>query len=142
MPVNTPHTSAAAAAGIAYVGDLKAGLLADSAVVINMSLRGPELDAIEKAAIDYAIGQGVLIVASAGNEGEAGTGYPGTYEPVISVAASGWAGECLTGHWWWAVDDPEPNSMASTSTTSVVGSCPDRIWTLQLREAGLVGPTG
>ena len=36
-----------------------------------------ELDAMEKAAIDYAIAQGVIIVASAGNEGEAGMGFPG-----------------------------------------------------------------
>ena len=48
---------------------------------------------LEKAAIDYAIAKGVIIVASAGNEGDAGMGYPGAYAPVISVAASGWIGE-------------------------------------------------
>ena len=62
-----------------------------------MSLGGPSLDAMEKAAIDYAIGKGVIIVASAGNEGEAGMGYPGAYAPVISVAAAGWVGEWVTG---------------------------------------------
>jgi len=81
--------SSAVAAGIVYVADLKAGPLANHPVVINMSLGGPELDAVEKAAIDYAIGQGVIIVALAGNEGEAGMGYPGAYAPVISVAAAG-----------------------------------------------------
>ena len=50
---------------------------------------GSPLDAVEKAAVDYAIAQGVIIVASAGNEGTAGMGYPGAYAPVISVAASG-----------------------------------------------------
>ena len=42
-----------------------------------MSLGGPELDAVEQAAIDYAISKGVILVASAGNQGEAGMGYPG-----------------------------------------------------------------
>jgi hypothetical protein len=70
---------------------------------------GAVLDAMEKAAIDYAIEQGVIIVASAGNRGTAGMGYPGAYEPVISVAASGWLGEWLAGNWWYAINDPDPN---------------------------------
>jgi subtilisin family serine protease len=99
--------SSVIAAGIEYVADLKAGPLAGFPVVINMSLGGPELDAMEEAAIDYAISQGVIIVASAGNEGEAGMGYPGAYEPVISVAASGWIGE-WTGSSWWYSDVADP----------------------------------
>jgi subtilisin family serine protease len=102
--------SSVVAAGITYVGDLKAGPLAEYPVVINMSLGGSALDAMEKAAIDYAIEQGVIIVASAGNEGTAGMGYPGAYAPVISVAASGWVGEWVpsTGAWWqgYSVDEP------------------------------------
>ena len=66
--------SSVVAAGISYVGDLKAGPLKDYPVVINMSLGGPVLDAVEKAAIDYAIAQGVIIVTSAGNEGSLGMG--------------------------------------------------------------------
>lgn len=101
--------SSVVAAGITYIGDLKDGPLADDPVVINMSLGGPELDAVEKAAIDYAIEQGVIIVAAAGNEGEAGMGYPGAYEPVISVAASGWVGEWSgDSPWWWANDVADP----------------------------------
>ncbi len=103
--------SSVVARGIAYVGDLKAGPLADYPVVINMSLGGPVLDAVEKAAIDYAISQGVIIVASAGNAGERGMGYPGAYAPVISVAASGWVGEWSppgNRSWWWNVDVAEP----------------------------------
>lgn len=102
--------SSVVARGIEYVGDLKAGPLSDSPVVINMSLGGTVLDAVEKAAIDYAIEQGVIIVASAGNRGSAGMGYPGAYAPVISVAASGWGGEWLPGNWWNAIDDPDPNN--------------------------------
>jgi subtilisin family serine protease len=99
--------SSVVARGIEYIGDLKAGPLADSPVVINMSLGGPAFDAIEKAAIDYAIAQGVIIVASAGNSGEEGMGYPGAYSPVISVAAAGWSFEWQpsgNSGWWWNLD--------------------------------------
>jgi subtilisin family serine protease len=99
--------SSVIARGILYVAGLKEGPLADSPVVINMSLGGPVLDAMEKAAIDYAIDKGVIIVASAGNEGMAGMGYPGAYAPVISVAASGWMYEWSPGAWWLSnVADP------------------------------------
>jgi subtilisin family serine protease len=101
--------SSVIARGITYIANLKAGPLRDSPVVINMSLGGPVLDAIEKAAIDYAISQGVVIIASAGNRGEAGMGYPGAYAPVISVAAAGWTGEWVgASNWWYASNVPEP----------------------------------
>jgi subtilisin family serine protease len=102
--------SSVIARGITYVADLKAGPLANAPVVINMSLGGPVLDAVEKAAIDYAIGKGVIIVASAGNSGERGMGYPGAYGPVVSVAASGWTRQWLTSNWWNASDVAEPTS--------------------------------
>ena len=118
------------AAGIVYVADLKAsGQLGTSPVVINMSLGGPNLDAVEQDAIDYAIGRGVILVASAGNSGanpvNNGMGYPGAYAPVISAAASGWIGEwkgCANtlaglpgqpatipaGSWWNGCDVADP----------------------------------
>jgi subtilisin family serine protease len=97
--------SSVIARGITYVTDLKvAGNLGTNPVVINMSLGGPALDAMEKAAIDYAVDHGVIIVASAGNEGTAGMGYPGAYAPVISVAASGWVGEWTATQWWHTLD--------------------------------------
>jgi subtilisin family serine protease len=107
--------SSTIAHGIVYVADLKAGELAGTPVVINMSLGGSVLDAVEKAAIDYAISKGVIIVASAGNEGAAGMGYPGAYAPVISVAATGWVKEwnCGSGYtssWWNACDVADPTS--------------------------------
>ena len=123
--------SSVVARGIEYIGELKAGPLADYPVVINMSLGGPELDALEQAAIDYAIAQGVIIVASAGNEGTAGMGYPGAYEPVISVAASGWVGE------WSGTAAPggmltmfltPPMRKITTSPIFPAASWPDRIW--------------
>jgi subtilisin family serine protease len=102
--------ASAIARGIEYIGKLKEGPLSDRPVIINMSLGGPVLDAVEKAAIDYAISQGVIIVASAGNNGEMGMGYPGAYAPVISVAASGWVGEWTIGPWWYALDVDDPTN--------------------------------
>ncbi len=107
--------SSVVAQGIVYIADLKAGLLAGHPAVINMSLGGPGLDAAEKAAIDYAISKGVIIVAAAGNAGTAGMDFPGAYAPVISAAASGWIGEWLPAgnRSWWVnrnVADPtNPN---------------------------------
>ena len=103
--------SSVVARGITYVADLKAGPLAGYPVVINMSLGGPELDAVEKAAVDYAVANGVIVVASAGNSGTAGMGYPGAYQPVISVAASGWTGEWLSSAWWYASDVADPTNI-------------------------------
>jgi len=107
--------SSVVARGIMYVADLKAGLLEDYPVVINMSLGGPELEPMEKAAIDYAIDKGAIIVASAGNRGAAGMGFPGAYAPVISVAASGWVGVWSPVNnfsWWWNLNVAEPTNPA------------------------------
>jgi hypothetical protein len=112
--------SSVIAQGIMHIAGLKAGPLVGSPVVINMSLGGPVQDPVEKAAINYAIRRGVIIVASAGNEGYAGMGYPGAYAPVISVAASGWVEEWQpedypdssapppNPFWWFDNDVPDP----------------------------------
>jgi len=81
------------AAGINYATDL--AIAGYRPMVINMSLGGGELIDAEKDAIDRAIENGVIVVASAGNEGEQGMGYPGAYEPVISAGSVGWIGEWL-----------------------------------------------
>jgi subtilisin family serine protease len=107
--------SSVIAHGIMHVAKLKEGPLSSNGVVINMSLGGSSLDAVEKAAIDYAISKGVVIVASAGNSGEVGMGYPGAYEPVISVAAAGWTKEWEpitdeSKRWWRSLDVADPTS--------------------------------
>ena len=91
------------------MADLKDGSLANNRLIIDMSLGSVYLDAVEKAAIDYAISKGVIIVASAGNNSKYGMGYPGAYAPVISVAASGWAGEWMNNYWLNSMFDPYPN---------------------------------
>ncbi len=90
------------ASGIYYIANLAENL--DGPVIINMSLGGPGYMPLVEAAIDYAISKGVIIVASAGNEGEAGMGYPGAYSQVISVASCGWTDMFNQG---WTADVPE-----------------------------------
>ena len=101
------------AAGIRYVTSLKrAGY---SPMVINMSLGGPVLADVQKSAIDDAIAAGVIVVAAAGNEGEAGMGFPGAYAPVISAGSAGWVREWLfpgtnnpSYRMWWLKYDSAP----------------------------------
>jgi subtilisin family serine protease len=109
--------SSVVARGIVYIADLKDGALGGAPVVINMSLGGPTLDPVEKEAVDYAVGKGVILVAAAGNSGNAGMHFPGAYAPVISVAATGWIRQFVScgagipaGAWWRACDVAEPTS--------------------------------
>lgn len=76
------------AAGINYVADLSESL--DGPVIISMSLGGGSPSSLIEDAIDYAIDKGVIVVASAGNAGYAGMGWPGAYPQVISCALAGW----------------------------------------------------
>ncbi len=85
----TGGTDEMIAAGLEYVGDLAP--LLDAPVVINMSLGGPGRSPVIEAAVDYAISQGVIVVASAGNSGADGMGYPGGLEQIISAGAAGLA---------------------------------------------------
>jgi subtilisin family serine protease len=87
-------------AALVYLTDLKIdGFLGNSPLVINMSLGGTDDDVLQRAAIDYAIANGVVVVAVAGNEASAGMLFPGRYAPVISAGATGSVGE-------FAPDDP------------------------------------
>ena len=101
------------ATGIVYIASLKMGPLASHPVVINMSLGGARLDAVEKAAIDFAIAHGVIVVAAAGNAGNAGMTNPGAYAPVISAAAAGWVGEWRSAPWWRSNDVAEASGADS-----------------------------
>jgi subtilisin len=58
--------------------------------VINMSFGGPIPSILQKEAIKYAYENGVLLVASAGNEGSCSdcVGYPAAHDEVIAVSAT------------------------------------------------------
>ena len=95
--------------GNGYVFTLADGIVAaadSGAQIISMSLSCPYDSAVLRAAVDYAISKGCVIVAAAGNEGVAvdGTstvGYPAAYDGVIAVgavnASGGRAGFSSTG---------------------------------------------
>jgi len=91
------------AAGIDYIADLaeEHGIK----IIISMSLGGAVPGGIEEVAINYAISKGVIVVASAGNNGEFGMGWPGAYPQVISAAACGWTDYWyyyyVSGGYWW-----------------------------------------
>jgi hypothetical protein len=95
-------------AGVDYVTSLKKAN-PSRPIVINESLGGSTLDPLEKAAIDAAVGAGVVLVASAGNSGNAGMGFPGAYEPVVSAGAGGWRDQWneYPDKTWWLDDVPE-----------------------------------
>lgn len=89
-------------AGIRYVADL--ATTHRIKIVINMSLGGPEPTAEIEDAINYALERGVIVVASAGNSGLDGMGWPGAYPQVISAAAGGWTQQWVPvppqTRWW------------------------------------------
>jgi len=95
-------------AAIRYIGDLaeEEGIK----IVINMSLGAGVPNILVEQAIHYAIDRGVIVVASAGNTGYAGMGWPGAYPEVISVGAGGWTEQYLVypdQPRWWLNDVPE-----------------------------------
>jgi len=91
-------TNEMVAAGITYVADLAETL--DGPVIISMSLGGPSPSPMIEDAINYAIRNDVIVVASAGNAGYAGMGWPGAYPQVISCAMAGWTEQFLGSGWW------------------------------------------
>ena len=115
------------AAGIQYIADLAPDL--DGPVIISMSLGGPAPDEYSETAIANAIDNGVIVVASAGNEGADGMGWPGAYPEVISVGAVGWKYE-----WWWPPDTgpgPIPDEDGFVNSYFQEDEERNRLWWLQ-----------
>ncbi len=142
-------TNYAIAAGINYVTDL-AIAHPDSRFIISMSLGSlGEIDDVEKAAVDNAVAHGVVIVAAAGNAGIEGMDSPGSYAPIISVGATGWASWTpkygYNGEWlatidgtiystsaWWHYDVPEDNAYVTYVTDFSGRVIPDAGWEQEL----------
>ncbi len=116
-------------AAIEYVMDLKErGEIGP--VVINLSLSGGAPGFAERAVIQDAIASGVILVASAGNAGEAGMGWPAAFPEMISVGATGWirqfvpisAGGVPNLAFWWTQDvgnDPDGAGMSEAAESFV-----------------------
>lgn len=69
------------AAGVVWAAD-------NGADVINLSLGSPRASSVLADAIRYASAHGVVIVAAAGNTGDATVSYPAALPEVIAVAAA------------------------------------------------------
>ena len=91
LPVRVLSSSGSApwsrvAAGVVWAVD-------HGATVINVSIAGPDGSEGLRDAIAYAVSRDVLVVASAGNRGDATLQYPAAYEGVVGVAATGAGGK-------------------------------------------------
>jgi type VII secretion-associated serine protease mycosin len=73
------------------------------AEVINLSLGAPETSDLLGGAVAYATSRGVVVVASAGNDGNGTKNYPAAYPDVIAVGATDPYGDVAsfsaTGPW-------------------------------------------
>jgi subtilisin family serine protease len=122
IPVKTAHNlhggrSSVNTRAIIYLANLKAsGALGNAPLVINMSWGGFAPDPVQRAALVYAIAQGVIAVACAGNEGAGGMRWPAAYPEVISVAAFGWTSQFPANdpstYLWNFLDFPESDPLA------------------------------
>lgn len=93
IPIRRGSWSSTVARALVYLTDLKVdGHLGNSPLVINSS-GGGSADDLVRAAIDYAIVHGVVVVAAAGNSGTDGMIFPARYAPVISAGATALVGE-------------------------------------------------
>lgn len=55
--------------------------------IINVSLGGTADSQLLRHAVEYAVSRGVMIIAAAGNSGQAGALYPAAYSDVVAVGA-------------------------------------------------------
>jgi thermitase len=86
LPVRVTDDTGAAppsaiAAGIVWAVD-------HAARIVNVSIAAPDPTPELEAAVRYAAGHGVLVVAAAGNDARAGVDYPAALAGVLSVEAS------------------------------------------------------
>ena len=77
--------------GEGWASDIAAGIIYavdNGARILNLSLGAPIDIPILKEAVDYATGQGSILIAAAGNDGTESIDYPARYASVIAVAAT------------------------------------------------------
>ncbi|NMP32413.1 S8 family serine peptidase [Thalassotalea sp. M1531] len=78
------------AEGWGYTGDLVDAVdtcVNNGAKVVNMSLGGSGSNNTEKNSLQAAADSGVLLIAAAGNDGDATFSYPASYDSVMAVGA-------------------------------------------------------
>ncbi len=85
MPIKVLNAS-----GVGYLSDVGTGIrwaVDHGARVINLSLGGSTDGSAMRDAVTYAVAQGAIVVAAAGNEATADPRYPASYDNVIAVGA-------------------------------------------------------
>jgi PKD repeat protein len=80
-------TNSASNISAGYTGVLYAAN--NGAHIINMSWGGSGSSTTTENVINYALGRGCILVASAGNDNSSALKYPAAYQGVISVASTG-----------------------------------------------------
>jgi len=89
--------------------------------IINLSFSGPGYSYAEQEVIDYAAGNDVLVVASAGNENQDIRHYPASFRNVLCVAATSQTDSRSSfSNYHYTVDIAAPGN--SITTTSMAGS--------------------
>jgi len=117
-------------AALAYLTQLKNdGVIGPT--VVNISIGGGVPNFAERAALQDAIANGLIIVVAAGNGGEGGMSWPGAFPEVISAGATGYTRQFLpmvgaapNFAAWWTQDvgnDPD-GSGTSEELQSFVAS--------------------
>ena len=87
-------------------------------VAINMSLGGSSESQAEKDAIAYATGKGVLVIASAGNDGTGTVACPACDPNAISVSATNWKDELASySQYGPGLDIAAPGGQCYSNTT-------------------------
>jgi type VII secretion-associated serine protease mycosin len=102
--------------------------------VINMSLGGPNSSMSERAAVAYAVAKGIVVVASAGNDGDSKSpkkvdrdglvrlSYPAAFPGVIGVAAVARDGSPAK------FSDRNSSVLVAAPGSGVVGAGPDNTY--------------
>jgi PKD repeat protein len=130
---NTPTAITDGYAGIVYAA-------ANGADVINMSWGGPTYTTTGQNVVNYAWGEGCILVAAAGNDNVSSQFYPAAFTNVISVAstASGDGKSSFSNYGSW-IDISAPGS--NIYSTTVGGTYGNKSGTSMASPlvAGLVG---
>jgi subtilisin family serine protease len=102
----------------AIVNAIRAAADYPGLVAMNLSLGGISESSAEISAIQYATGKGVLVIASAGNNGRGKVACPACDPNAISVAATNWKDE-LAGYSQYGsgLDISAPGGYCYSNTT-------------------------
>jgi len=106
----------------AIVNAIRAGADQPGMVALNLSLGGSSISQSERDAIAYANSKNVLVIASAGNDGEAVVNCPACDPGAISVAAGGWTDQLsYYSNWGSGLDITAPGGVLYSNTSSEGG---------------------